>query len=277
MLERAVAAAGSADAAVVIVGLNADWETEGHDRASLELPGRQVELIEKVAAANPRTIVVVNAGAPIDMGWIDRVPAALFAWYPGQEAGHALADLVFGDANPSGRLPTTFPMRIEDTPSYGHYPGEGGKVVYGEGLLVGYRHYDAKGIQPRFPFGHGLSYTRFEYGDPELPDSVGADRAVVVRVPVRNAGAVAGSEVVQAYLSDRESRLPRAPRELAAFTRVTLEPGESTTASLTIEPRALASWDPEQHTWVTEPGEFEIAIGASCRDLRARARFTLEG
>ena len=171
----------------------------------------------------------------------------------------------------------TFPARIEDTPSYGHYPGESGKVVYAESTLVGYRHYDANQIEPRFPFGHGLSYSRFEYGDLDVPASAEPEQGVEIRVTVHNAGEVAGSEVVQAYLSDLASSLPQAPRELAAFARVTLEPGEVKTAALRIAPRALASWDPERHDWVTEPGEFEVAVGASSRDLRVRGRFRLGG
>ncbi len=165
LMDRAATAAAEADAAVVVVGLDNEWETEGRDRVDMELPGRQAELIERVAAANPSTVVVVNAGSPISMDWVDRVPALLDIWLTGQEMGNALADVIFGDANPSGRLPTTFPKRIEDNPAYLNYPGENGEVLYGEGIFVGYRYYDRKRIEPRFAFGHGLSYTRFRYGE----------------------------------------------------------------------------------------------------------------
>ncbi len=166
LLERAVRCAADADAAIVVVGLNEDWETEGRDRADLELPGRQVELLERVISAQPNTAVVVNAGAPIRLDWLDSAPAALWLWYPGQEGGHALAEVLFGDADPGGRLPTTFPRKIEDTPSHLSYPGEDGRVVYGEGIWSGYRYYEKKRIAPRLWFGHGLSYARYRYGEP---------------------------------------------------------------------------------------------------------------
>jgi beta-glucosidase len=277
LLERAVACATGADAAIVVVGLNDEWESEGHDRADLELPGRQVELIERVAAANPRTIVVVNAGAPIRMDWLARVPAVVQLWYPGQECGNALADVLFGDVNPSGRLPQSWPRRLEDTPAFLHYPGEGGRVVYGEGLFMGYRYYDTKKLDPLFPFGHGLSYTRFDYTDLRLGRSrVTAGESVEVELDVTNSGARAGQEVVQLYVRDLVSRLVRPEQELCAFAKVALEPGETKTVEFRLEPRALSYWDPALSAFVAEPGEFELRAGASSRDVRARVRFTLE-
>ena len=182
-IERAAAAARAADAAVVVVGLNAEWETEGGDKADMRLPGRQEELIERVAAANPATVVVVNAGAPLEMDWTERVPGILWAWYGGQEAGNAIADLLFGDASPGGRLPTTFPARLADHPAHGGdpqvYPGLDGRVVYREGVFVGHRHFDSQGPEPRFPFGFGLSYTRFEYEEPRLEGEPGEDSFAV--------------------------------------------------------------------------------------------------
>jgi beta-glucosidase len=276
-LERAVARAASCDAAVVIVGLNADWETEGRDRLDMELPGRQAELVERVAAANPRTVVVVNAGAPVRMDWIDRVPAALQLWYPGQECGNALADLLFGDVNPSGKLPQTFPKRLEDTPAYRYYPGANGKVVYGEGVFVGYRHYDARAIEPRFPFGHGLSYTLFEYADLRVsPLETGPGDPIEVAVDVTNAGARAGQEIVQLYVRDVEASVPRPDRELRGFAKLELQPGERRTLRFGLEPRALSFYAPEREQWVAEPGEFEVLVGSSSRDIRARASFALK-
>ncbi len=195
LMDRAVAAASAADAAVVVVGTNADWESEGHDRAALELPGRQVELIRRVAAANPRTAVVLNCGSPVDVSWAPEVPAVLLGWFAGQEWGHALADVLLGVTDPGGRLPTTWPQRLEDTPAFTAYPGDEGHVRYGEGVFMGYRWYDTRRLEPAFPFGHGLSYTTFVYGDPVV--AVGADgRTAEVRVTVTNTGSRAGSEVV---------------------------------------------------------------------------------
>ncbi len=277
LLERAVAVAAECDAAVVVLGLGSEWETEGNDRATLALPGRQAELSTRVAAANPRTAVVVNAGAPVDLELAERVPALLWLGYPGQESGNALADVLFGDANPSGRLPTTFPKRIEDTPAFGNYPGENGAVTYGEGILVGYRWYDARRIEPRFPFGHGLSYSTFAYGPLALSATRGrAEDALDVVVDVTNRGPLAGAEVVQLYVRDVASRLARPPRELAAFVKIALAPGETQTLELRLEPRAFAYFDPARADWVVEPGEFELAAGASSRDLRSRASYWID-
>jgi beta-glucosidase len=276
LLERAVAAAAGADAAVVVVGLDAEWETEGRDRESLALPGRQAELVEAVAAANPRTAVVLNAGSPLEMPWRDQVAAIVQLWYPGQELGHALADVLFGDADPGGRLPLSFPARIEDSASHGHYPGENGRVVYGEGLFVGYRHHDAKRIEPLFPFGHGLSYTTFEYGEAHpSSDRILPGEPLDVEIDVRNSGARPGREVVQLYLRDPESSLPRPEKALATFAKLTLAPGERRRVTLRIEPRALCCYDPERRAWIAEPGDFEVWIGGSSADIRARARFSL--
>jgi beta-glucosidase len=277
LLERAVACAAAADVAVVVIGLNDEWESEGHDRADLELPGRQVELLERVAAANPRTIAVVNAGAPVRMEWLARIPAVVQMWYAGQESGNALADVLFGEVNPSGRLPQTFPKRIEDTPAFLHYPGENGRVVYGEDLFVGYRYYDARRIEPLFPFGHGLSYTRFAYTNLRaVRPGVAAGEPVEVELEVANTGARAGQEVVQLYVRDVASRLTRPEQELRAFAKIELAPGEKRTVRFALDARALSYWDPAKGGWIAEPGEFELRAGASSRDIRARARFTLE-
>ncbi|MHB8575222.1 MAG: beta-glucosidase [Dehalococcoidia bacterium] len=275
-LERAVALAAEADAVIVVAGLNADWETEGSDRVSMDLPGRQDELISKVAAANPRTVVVINAGAPVSMPWADDVAAILQLWYPGQEGGDALADVLFGVTDPGGRLPTTYPVRVEDVPANLTYPGEAGMVAYGEGIFVGYRGFDRRRISPRFPFGHGLSYTTFEYGPVSLDRAtVGPAEDVTVSVSVRNTGDRRGREVVQLYVRDLKSHLLRPDKELKGFAKLALEPGEERGLRIVLPQRALAAWDPEQHAWIAEPGEFEILAGASASDIRGSATLRL--
>ncbi len=267
-IEEAVSVARSADAAVIVVGYDPESETEGHDRASMDLIGDQNELISAVAAAQPNTIVVVNTGSVVSMPWADDVAAIVQAWYPGQECGNAIADVVFGKVNPCGKLPTTIPMRHEDNPTIGNYPGEEGKVSYEEGVFVGYRHYDAKEIEPRFPFGHGLSYTTFGYGELQIegPDKIGAS------IEVTNTGDVAGKEVVQLYVSDVESSVPRPPRELKGFKKIALEPGETKTVYFPLDARSFAFW---QNGWVTEAGTIELQCGSSSRDIRSKAHFEL--
>ena len=276
LLERAVAAAAGADAAVVVLGLNEDWETEGRDRETLALPGRQAELVLRVAAANPRTVVVLNVGAPVDVSFLARVPAALVTWYPGQEGGHALADVLLGDADPGGRLPTSWPARVEDVPSHPHYPGADGRVRYGEGVFMGYRGYDAAGVAPALPFGHGLSYARFEYGPLRVsPARARPGDPVRVELELRNTGRRAGREVVQLYVADLEATLPRPRRELKGFQKVALQPGETRTVSFELSERALSFWDPRRCGFVVEPGGFELAAGRSSRELRARAHLAV--
>jgi beta-glucosidase len=271
-MERAVAAAAAADAAIVVAGLDDEWETEGRDRVSLALPGAQDELIARVAAANPRTIVVINAGSPVAMPWIDDVAAVLQCWYPGQEGGDAIADVLFGATDPGGRLPTTFPVRVEDSPAHLTYPGEAGTVSYGEGVFVGYRGFDRRATAPLFPFGHGLSYTTFEYGPVTVePAEAVPGQPVEVRVAVRNTGARPGREVVQVYVHPAASSLLRPAQELRGFAKVALAPGEQREVRVTLDERAFAAWDPRAHDWVVEPGAYEVRVGASSRDLRGRA------
>ncbi|HEX8990939.1 MAG TPA: glycoside hydrolase family 3 C-terminal domain-containing protein [Anaerolineales bacterium] len=270
-IAEAVLLAKQADVAIVVAGLTNEWESEGYDRASMSLPGRQDELIAKVVRANPNTIVVLNTGSPVAMPWADDVPAIIQGWYNSQECGNALADVLFGDVNPSGRLPTTFPRRYEDNPTIDTYPGKGGKVFYREGLLVGYRHYDARGIEPLFPFGHGLSYTGFEYSDLKLSRSqISADETVEVSLVVRNVGQRAGKEVIQLYVHDLQSTLARPEQELKAFAKVGLEPGEAQTVRFSLGREAFWYFDPDQAGWIVEPGEFEVRVGHSSRDIRLR-------
>ncbi len=276
LLDRAVAAAAAADVAIVVVGLDSTWETEGKDRVDLVLPGGQAELVSRVVVANPRTVVVVNTGAPVDMAWADEVPAIVQLWYPGQEGGNALADVLLGVVNPGAKLPTTFPYRLADHPSMLNYPGERGAVHYGEGLFIGYRAFDRTGTEPRFAFGHGLSYTTFEYGPLVLSSGLlGADRAVTASLEVTNSGNVDGDEVVQLYVADLDASVARPPKELKGFRRVHIAAGATTTVSFELDERSFAFWDPTAHGWLAEPGEFEILVGSSSRDIRAKATLAL--
>ncbi len=222
--------------------------------------------------ANPRTAVVLNAGGPIETAWADDAAALLMVWYPGEEGEPALADILSGVAEPGGRLPITFPRQLKDNPTYGEfYPGQDGVVRYGEGVLVGYRHYDQAGIEPAFAFGHGLGYTSFELG------AVTADEdgdEVVVAVAVTNTGERRGAEVVQLYVSDVESTVPRPVKELKAFAKVSLDPGESTTVTLTLGDRAFAFWDASVGDWAAERGEFELHVGTSSVAIECTVRIT---
>lgn len=261
MLEEAVAAAAAADAAVVVVGLTAEWETESHDRVMFGLPGRQDELVRRVVAANPRTVVVINAGGPVDLPWLDDVPATIMAWYPGQEFGAALADVLLGHTDPGGRLPVTFPRRLADAPTASSVPGDGHHLKYDEGLLIGHRWYREHGIEPRIPFGHGLSYTGFE-----LQESTVSSRgdARIVTVPVRNVGSRRGKCVIQVYLSPAT---PGRPRVLAGFAAVTLDPGEAESVAVAIHPHALRAWDTGADGWVRLQGAHRLEVGFSSADI----------
>jgi beta-glucosidase len=273
--ERAVRAAAEADVAVVVVGSNGEWESEGHDRPDLSLPGRQRELIEAVIEANRRTVVVVNAGSPVEMPWADRAGAVLTTWYPGEEGADALAAMVVGLAEPSGRLPITIPARVEDGPAGlgvegARYPGVDGRVEYGEGVLVGYRFYETTHLAPRFEFGFGLSYGDIVYEEM---------RADATRVSVRlvNTGSRRGTEVVQAYLRAPEARVRRPDRELVGFAKVSLDAGAEATVEIPLGPAALRYWDDETHGWRSDPGRYEILVGASSRDIRASTEITWRG
>ena len=275
-IAEAVQLAKKSDVVVLVAGLNSEWESEGFDRVDMKLPGVQDDLIERVAKANKNTIVVLNAGSPLEMPWIDKVPAVLQLWYDSQEQGNALADVLFGDVSPSGKLPTTFPVRLQDNPAYINYPGENGKVRYGEGIFVGYRYYDKKEIEPLFPFGHGLSYTTFKYSNLRLSArSLTPNELLKVRVDVTNTGKVTGKEVVQLYVRDVQCTVARPPKELKAFAKVELTPKQTKTVQFTLDREAFWYFDVTRNTWATEPGEFEILAGASSRDIRLSETFTL--
>jgi beta-glucosidase len=276
LLKEAVALAARSDVALVFAGFSPETEEEEFDR-TLSLPAGQDELIQAVARANQRTVVVLNGGGPVLMGrWLAQVPSVLMAWYPGQEAGRAPTAVLFGDANPSGKLPVTFVKRWEDSAAFGNYPGENLGVNYAEGLYVGYRHSDKNNVEPLFPFGHGLSYTTFAYSDLTVsPAKVAPGQPVEVKLSVRNTGAVAGAEVVQVYLRDVQSSVDRPVKELKAFRRTVLKPGEAQVVTLTLEPGALSFYDEAARSWVAEPGAFEVQAGASSRDIRLKAEFEL--
>ena len=271
---RAVDLAKDSDAVVIVAGLSDTYESEGHDRPHMNLPGGQMALIRAVAAVNPKTVVVVNAGAPVVMDWVEDVPAVVLAYYPGQEGGHALADILFGDVNPSGKLTVSFPKRLEDNPAFINYPGWQ-DVHYGEGIFVGYRYYDTKDVEPLFPFGHGLSYTSFIYRDLVVPKEVAQGEECKISVVVENSGDVAGQEVVQLYIRDLESRLMRPSKELKAFEKVHLAPGTVKEVTFNLPLRAFSYYDPHQGGWVAEPGTFEVLVGSSSRDIRVQGTLEL--
>ena len=281
LVERAVTAARHADVAVVVAGLNHSryLDDEGWDRKNLWLPYGQDELIQQVVQANPRTIIVMIAGPAIEMDpWLAQVPAVVQACYPGMEGGHAIARVLFGDVNPSGKLTCTYPKRLMDSPAHalGTYPGTNGILFYKEGLLVGYRWFDTKNVEPLFPFGYGLSYTRFEYSGLKLVAGKNPqDPIATAEFEITNTGRRAGTEVAQLYVRDLESSLPRPYKELKGFVKVSLEPGEKRTVSIPLDHRAFACYDPAKGGWVAEAGDFNILVGSSSRDIRLEAAFHL--
>ena len=273
-LDEAVQAAAGAEVAVLVVGSAETTESEGFDRETLRLPGRQDELIERVSAANPRTVVVVNAGMPVLMPWAERVAAVLYAWLPGQAMGEALADVLLGVAEPGGRLPVTMPAREADCPVLRAVPDDG-RLGYDEGLLIGYRGYDAAGTTPLFPFGHGLGYTTWSYeslaaGAPFL--AAGAD--LTIGVTVRNTGERPGREVVQAYVAGPAAE-GRPVRVLGAFGSAVAAPGETALVTLTVPARVFARYDEQAAQWTWPSGEFTVAVGRSSRDLRLHTAVTM--
>ncbi len=273
-IQQAAELAAQSDAAIVYAGYPENFETEGVDRPHMDLTGRQNELIAAVAQANPRTIVVLNVGSPVTMPWVNDVAAIVLAHYPGMIGADALTDVLCGAVNPSGKLTVTYPQALKDTPAFNNYPG-GRDVIYGEGVFVGYRHYNLREIEPLFPFGHGLSYTQFEYGAAQVTERVKRGETAKVAVTVKNIGAVAGQEVAQVYVTDIKSSLARPPQELKGFSKVALQPGEAKTIEFELNERALSFYDPDRQQWIAELGEFEVLIGSSSRDIRARATFEL--
>ena len=273
LTNEALEAARNAEAVIVFAGLPESFETEGADRTNLDMPAAQNELIEKLAEVNPNIAVVLHNGAPVAMPWINKVPAILECYLGGENIGSAQVNLLFGKANPCGKLAETFPLRIEDTPCYMYYPGNGRTCLYAEGIFVGYRWYDARKMPVLFPFGHGLSYTSFEYSDLKLSKTAFKDTdGVEVSLIVKNTGAVDGKEIVQLYVSDKTGVEIRPEKELKGFEKVFLKAGESKVVSFKLDQRSFAYWNTDTKQWYAASGTYEIIIGASSRDLRLSAK-----
>ena len=284
LIDQAVELARSADVALLTIAL--PTESEGHDRPDLDLTAQQVALIQAVAKAQPKTVVVLNNGAPVAMSvWIDAVPAVLEGWMMGQAGGAALADILFGRVNPCGKLAETFPLKLADTPAHLNWPGGAGNVLYGEGLFIGYRYYDARELPVLFPFGHGLSYTTFAYSNAKVYTEQGRSASarsfrdvdgLTVTVDVTNTGHMAGKEIVQVYVHDRAAGLVRPQKELKGFAKVALQPGETQSVAIKLDFRAFAYYHPAYRQWITEDGDFDILIASSAADIRHTLAVTLE-
>jgi beta-glucosidase len=278
LIDHSVQLAGEADVAIIFIALPSYKESEGYDRTDLDLTEQQLALIAAVSAVQPKTVVILNNGAPVVVrGWLDKVSAVIEGWMMGQAGGAALADVLFGRVNPSGKLAETFPIKLADTPAYLNWPGETGQVRYGEGLFIGYRYYDQKEMPVQFPFGFGLSYTRFAYSNARVSAAQFKDvDGVTVQVDVTNTGPLAGKEIVQVYVHDRNSSLIRPPKELKGFAKVALEPGETKTVSIFLDFRAFAFYHPEYRLWITEDGDFDLLVGSSSADIRATLPVNLQ-
>ena len=277
MIAEAVKAARAAKVAVVFAGLPDSYESEGYDRSHMAMPECQNRLIEAVAEANPNTVVVLHNGSPVEMPWLGKVKAVLEAYLGGQAVGIATVKLLYGDANPCGHLAETFPVKLSDNPSYLYYGGEGNEADYREGVFVGYRYYDKKEMEVLFPFGHGLSYTTFEYSNLRLSaDKITDQETVTAAVTVKNTGVRAGKTVVQLYVGDQESTVLRPVRELKGFEKVELQPGESRDVTFTLDKRSFAYWNAQIHDWHVETGAFTVEVGQSSRDIAVSGTVTVE-
>ena len=278
LLREAVEAARNAETAVVFAGLPDSFESEGFDRDTLAMPKNQNVLIEAVAAVNPNTVVVLHGGAPMLTEWIDKVKAVLCVYLGGQGVGKATVELLYGEKNPSGKLAETWPKKLSDNPSYLNFPGVEGVVDYAEGVFIGYRYYDKKEMDVLFPFGHGLSYTRFAYSDLRLDQTEMADTdTLTLRCKVKNVGAVPGKEVVELYVKNAPSDVARPIRELRGFVKVDLQPGEEKELSFTLSKRTFAYYEEKIHDFYVPSGVYGIEIGASCRDIRLSAELFVTG
>ncbi|MEW9050099.1 MAG: glycoside hydrolase family 3 C-terminal domain-containing protein [Neobacillus sp.] len=277
LLEEAVEAAKQANVAVIFTGLPERYESEGFDRKHLNIPESHRLLIEKVAEVQSNVIVVLSNGAPIEMPWLDKIKAVLEGYLGGQALGGAIADLLFGLASPSGKLAETFPKKLIHNPSYLNFPGDGETVEYREGIFVGYRHYDTRDVEPLFPFGFGLSYTSFEYSDLNVDmKNFKDDETLSVTVRIKNTGSMLGKEVVQLYVKDVESTLPRPEKELKAFAKVSLHPGEEKIVTFELDKRAFAYYNVKLKDWHVETGAFEILVGKSSRDILLKETVEVE-
>ena len=277
LLKEAIEVAKKVKVAVIFAGLPDSFESEGFDRSHMAIPNCQNELIARVAEVQPNTVVVLHNGSPVEMPWVNDVKGILEAYLGGQAVGAACADILFGEVNPSAKLPETFPIKLEDNPSYLYYFGEKDKVEYKEGIFVGYRYYDTKKMDVLFPFGHGLSYTTFAYSNIQVNKSSITDRdTVTVSIDVTNTGSRAGKEIVQLYIRDVKSTVIRPEKELRSFDKVELAPGETKTVTFELGKRAFAYWNTEIHDWHVETGEFEILIGSSSRSIECSAAIKVE-
>ena len=275
-IAEAVAAAKKAKIAIVFAGLPDVYESEGYDRTHMRMPECQNRVIEAVASANPNTVVVLHNGSPVEMPWIGKVKAVLETYLGGQAVGLATIRVLYGETNPSGRLPETFPLQLEDNPSFLSYGGEGDIAEYREGIFVGYRYYDFKKAAVLFPFGYGLSYTDFEFSNLRLSANTITDQDLLTAtVTVKNTGDRAGKAVIQLYVGDKESSVFRPVRELKGFEKISVQPGEAKDVSFTLDKRAFAYWNTELHDWTVEPGDFTIEIGRSSRDIALDASVTV--
>ena len=268
LLAEAVETAKNAEMAVIFAGLPDNFESEGYDRKHLGMPNCQNRLIEEIAKVQENTVVVLHNGAPVEMPWINDVKAVLEVYLGGQAVGGAAVNVLYGKTNPSGRLPETFPVRLQDTPCYLTYGGEQDTSEYTEGVFVGYRYYTSRDMKVLFPFGHGLSYTAFDYSSLTVSrDAIRESEGLQVTVDVTNTGSMAGKEVVQLYVAAKDSKAIRPVRELRAFDKIALQPGETKTVSFMLDARAFSYWNMEIHDWYAETGNYEIQIGrASCRE-----------
>ncbi|RRJ64605.1 glycosyl hydrolase [Paenibacillus oralis] len=277
LVEEAKSIASGADVAVLFVGLPDRYESESYDRRNLDMPANQVHLIERVASVQPNVVVVLSNGAPIVMPWLPQAKSVLEAYLGGQAAGGAIADILFGITNPSGKLAETFPLSLKQNPSHPFFPGEGDKVEYREGIFVGYRYYETKDITPLFPFGHGLSYTTFTYSDLRLDQSRITDQETLhAYVKVKNTGGRFGQEIVQFYVRAVSSNVLRPEKELKGFMKVALEPGEEKVVSVTLDKRSFAYYNVELKDWHVETGEYEVLVGASSRDILLRDTISVQ-
>jgi len=277
-LERAKDAATKADVVILCVGFDASTEGEGADR-TFGLPPGHDALIQYILAANKKTVVVLTAGGAVDMtGWIEKTPALVHTWYPGEEGGTALAQILFGQYSPSGKLPASFERRWEDNATFNSYydPAGTNRVSYSEGLFLGYRRFDKVKVKPLFPFGYGLSYTTFQYGNLRVAAADAGDDLAVVRFDIKNTGGREGAEIAQLYVGDKHSPIERPVKELKGFAKVSLKPGETKTVRLTLDRRAFSYFDPKEHKWKAEPGDFSILVGSSSAKIELEGKFTLE-
>lgn len=275
-MENAVTMAKKADAVIFCGGLPSLYESEGKDRLDMELPGKQNELVEKLLKVNQKLLFVLNCGAPVSLPWLDKVPALLHAYYPGMEGGNALKEIIFGERSPSGKLTVSYPKRLEDSPAFLHYPGEK-QVRYAEGIYCGYRYFDKKKTELLFPFGHGLSYSTFEYSKLDLPSQSSLEKPLEVRMKIKNSGEYKASEIVQLYVHDQESELNRPEKELKGFAKIELAPGQTGECKFLLDKRAFSYYHPEKADWFLEPGIFTILIASSSRDIRLKADLEITG